>query len=89
MGEFRLLQHVFAANRELGATVEIPPGDDMAMLRIGDRSVLLGVDQLTAGLHFDPSVGWGAGFAPDSAFPTYSRGLQPPLGYLAAKSCVY
>ena len=35
MREFELLQHIFAASRDLGGSVLIPPGDDMALLRLG------------------------------------------------------
>jgi thiamine-monophosphate kinase len=55
MREFDLLQHVYGHNADLGAAVEIPPGDDMAMVRVGDQRVLAAVDQLVAGRHVDIS----------------------------------
>lgn len=53
MHEFDLLQHVFNANDALPAEVSIPPGDDMGAIRLGDRTVLVTVDQLAAGVHVD------------------------------------
>ena len=53
MREFELLQHVFAASRDLGGQVLIPPGDDMALLQLAGGRLLAGVDQLVAGRHFD------------------------------------
>ena len=53
MREFELLQHIFAASRDLGGSVLIPPGDDMALLRLGGGRLLAAVDQLVAGRHFD------------------------------------
>lgn len=51
MREFELLQHVYAANPALGAEVVIPPGDDMGGLRLGDRLLLVTVDQVADGVH--------------------------------------
>lgn len=53
MREFDLLRHVYAANRDLEPRIEIPPGDDMAMLRLDDPRVLVAVDQLIDGRHVD------------------------------------
>lgn len=53
MREFDLLQHVYDQNASLGAAVEIPPGDDMAMVKIGEQRVLAAVDQLVGGRHVD------------------------------------
>lgn len=50
--EFDLLEHVYRANASLGARVVIPPGDDMAMLRLDSGEVLAAVDQLVEGRHF-------------------------------------
>lgn len=55
MRESDLLQHVYERTAALGASVEIPPGDDMAMVRIGEQRVLAAVDQLVAGRHVDLS----------------------------------
>lgn len=53
MQEFEVLKHIFAANRELPPNVTIPPGDDMAEIRLGGRDLLIAVDQLVAGRHVD------------------------------------
>ncbi|MHC5024461.1 MAG: thiamine-phosphate kinase [Planctomycetota bacterium] len=53
MREFDLLSHVFKANVRLGEHVAIPPGDDMAMIRMSGGTVLIGVDQLVGGRHVD------------------------------------
>ena len=52
MREFELLEHVFSANRSLGARVQIPPGDDLAMVWMDGRGLLAGVDQLVQDVHF-------------------------------------
>ncbi len=54
MNENDLLQHVYAANDGLPAGVLIPPGDDLGAIRFGDDTLLVGVDQLIGGVHFDP-----------------------------------
>ena len=52
MREFDLLQHVFDTTRTGAADrVIIGPGDDLAMVRLGGRDLLAGVDQLVAGRH--------------------------------------
>lgn len=51
MGELDLLSHVFKHNAALPGRVIIPPGDDMAMLRLGDRDLLITVDQVADGVH--------------------------------------
>jgi thiamine-monophosphate kinase len=51
MREFDLLQHVYRANADLGERIAIPPGDDLALLRLNGRELLVGVDQLVAGRH--------------------------------------
>ena len=53
MRESELLQHIYAATSGPTPLVPIPPGDDMAMLQIGDQAILVGVDQLVAGRHVD------------------------------------
>ncbi len=53
MREFTLLDHVFAHNAALPASVVIPPGDDMGAIVIGGRTVLVTVDQVAEGVHVD------------------------------------
>lgn len=64
MRERDLLAHIYAANAQLNAaTVIIPPGDDMAALRLpappangensGRGDVLVTVDQVADGVHFN------------------------------------
>jgi len=54
MREFSLLRSIYAKNASLSADVLIPPGDDMALLRLPDSSasLLAAVDQVIAGRHF-------------------------------------
>ncbi|NNM27185.1 MAG: thiamine-phosphate kinase [Phycisphaerales bacterium] len=56
MREFDLLQHVYAASSDLPPAVELGPGDDMAVVRLGGRRLLAAVDQVVAGRHVDPGV---------------------------------
>lgn len=52
MREFDLLQHVYAANASLDdARVQVPPGDDMAVVRLDSQQLLAAVDQLVDGRH--------------------------------------
>lgn len=51
MREFALLEHVFRHNSALPADVLIPPGDDMGAIRVGDRMLLVTVDQVADGVH--------------------------------------
>lgn len=53
MREFELLKHIFAFNASLPDRVTLPPGDDMALVRVGSDGVLITVDQLVDGIHFD------------------------------------
>jgi thiamine-monophosphate kinase len=53
MREFALLDHVFAHNASLPASVVIPPGDDMGAIAVGRNTVLVTVDQLADGVHVD------------------------------------
>ena len=57
MREQDLLQHVYGANQGLPDRVLIPPGDDMGAIRIGapggQALVLVTVDQVAEGVHFD------------------------------------
>jgi thiamine-monophosphate kinase len=57
MREFDLLRRVYEANEALGERVTLPPGDDMGAVRLlSGANVLLAVDQLVAGRHYDPNV---------------------------------
>ena len=57
MREFDLLRKVYEANEALGERVTLPPGDDMGAVRLlGGSNVLLAVDQLVAGRHYDPDL---------------------------------
>lgn len=53
MREFELIRSIVAHNSALPGTVTIPPGDDMAALRLGDHDLLVAVDQVIEGVHFD------------------------------------
>ena len=53
MRESELLQHVYDTADGASRQVPIPPGDDMAMLLVGDVHVLAAVDQIVDGRHFD------------------------------------
>lgn len=52
MREFELLRHVYRANPGLPAGVVVPPGDDLAQIRLSGRDLLVGVDQVVEGRHF-------------------------------------
>jgi thiamine-monophosphate kinase len=51
MREFELLRHIYDANAGLGDDIAIPPGDDMAMIRLAGRDLLAAVDQVVDGRH--------------------------------------
>jgi thiamine-monophosphate kinase len=51
MREFDLLEHVYARSGTADERVLIPPGDDMAMLRLGGLELLVAVDQIVDGRH--------------------------------------
>lgn len=53
MRELQMLQHIYAQNRRLSGQVVIPPGDDMGAVRIGGQNVLVTVDQVADGVHFN------------------------------------
>ena len=53
MREFELIRSITAHNGSLPEHVTIPPGDDMAALRMGDEDLLVAVDQIIEGVHFD------------------------------------
>jgi thiamine-monophosphate kinase len=62
MRESDLLRHIYGQNSSLpatsasGAQVVIPPGDDMAMLHLAQRSLLIAADQVVEGKHFAPGT---------------------------------
>lgn len=49
--EFAFHRRIRAANADLGPEIEIPPGDDMAMMRFDDPRLLAAVDQCVMGRH--------------------------------------
>jgi thiamine-monophosphate kinase len=51
MREFELLRYIYDANAALADDIAIPPGDDMAMVRLADRDLLVAVDQVIDGRH--------------------------------------
>ncbi len=53
MRELNLLQHIYAHNDQLPGLVQIPPGDDMGAIQLGDQTLLLAVDQVIDGIHVD------------------------------------
>jgi len=56
MRESALLAHIYERSRGLGGAVVVGPGDDAAVLRLGDASgamTLATVDQLVEGRHYD------------------------------------
>ena len=54
MKEFDLLHHIYGANAVLPARITIPPGDDMgAVATDGESQILVTVDQLIDGVHFN------------------------------------
>ncbi|HMN95268.1 MAG TPA: thiamine-phosphate kinase [Phycisphaerales bacterium] len=59
MSERSLLDSICAANaalRGFGELVAVPPGDDMAALRLRRRELLVAVDQVIEGRHFLPGT---------------------------------
>lgn len=56
MNELELLKHIYATATAPSAEVPIPPGDDMAMVSVGGRSILVAIDQVVAGCHYDEAV---------------------------------
>ncbi len=53
MRERELLEHVYAASATLPGRVTVGPGDDAAVVRLGDSDVLVTVDQVADGVHVD------------------------------------
>jgi thiamine-monophosphate kinase len=56
MRELSILQHIYAQNRRLDGRVILPPGDDMGAVDIGGQCVLVTVDQLADGVHFNSAA---------------------------------
>src|SRR5688572_13705625 len=56
-GEFDFINWVRSQSRAAGDFVVVPPGDDLAVLKWPAEDLLLvGVDQVLDGVHFDSSV---------------------------------
>lgn len=53
MREFDLIRQITGSNDALPESVTIPPGDDMAGIRIGGQQLLIAVDQVIDKVHFD------------------------------------
>lgn len=53
MREFELIRSIVSHNASLPGHITIPPGDDMAAIRLGDHELLVAVDQVIEGVHFD------------------------------------
>jgi len=51
MREFALLQHIFRSSANQAGRVLIGPGDDMALVRLMGRDLLVAVDQIVDGRH--------------------------------------
>jgi len=60
MRESQLLAHIYASASGWPAHVTVPPGDDMAVLRLDEKdaqqALLIGVDQVIEAVHFDRST---------------------------------
>lgn len=56
MRELDLLSHIYRANPALPGSVTVPPGDDMGAIAVGGQTILVTVDQLADGVHFDLST---------------------------------
>ncbi len=53
MRELELLSHIYKANPALPGAVTIPPGDDMGAVVVGGVTLLVTVDQVADGVHFE------------------------------------
>jgi thiamine-monophosphate kinase len=53
-----LLQHIYERSADLtgAGDVIVGPGDDAAVIRVGDQQLILTVDQLVAGRHYEEST---------------------------------
>ena len=56
MQELDLLAHAIGQAQGLPSAVRIPPGDDLAAVRIGQETVLIGCDQVVEGRHYEPGT---------------------------------
>ena len=60
MRESAIIADLLRHNHELasmgGTEVVIPPGDDMAEIRLGGRRVLVAADQVIEGVHWTPGT---------------------------------
>ena len=56
MRESELLEHIARASSDLGGDVLVGPGDDAAVVRVGGETLLLTVDQLVEGRHYEPGT---------------------------------
>lgn len=56
--EAALLRHIYERSRNLhgAGPIELGPGDDAAVMRFGGERLLLTVDQLVEGRHYDPAT---------------------------------
>jgi len=59
MRESELLEHIARASSDLGGDVLVGPGDDAAVVRVGGETLLLTVDQLVEGRHYEPGTPHG------------------------------
>ncbi|MCP3904758.1 MAG: thiamine-phosphate kinase [Planctomycetes bacterium] len=56
MREIDLLHHIYGASTDLPSRVRLGPGDDMALLDLDDRRLLVAVDQVIEGRHYAPET---------------------------------
>jgi len=54
MRESELLQHIYDRSKGLPPHILVGPGDDSAILRVGDQRLVLTTDQLVESRHYDP-----------------------------------
>ncbi|GAB4188695.1 MAG: thiamine-phosphate kinase [Phycisphaeraceae bacterium] len=53
MRELELLAHIYRGNARLPESVIVPPGDDMGGIRFAGETLLVTVDPIADGIHFD------------------------------------
>jgi len=56
MRESELLEHIARVSSGMGGDVLVGPGDDAAVVRVGGETLLLTVDQLVEGRHYEPGT---------------------------------